>query len=444
MPSALWGPIVTTAELAAATGDRAWVAALLDAEAALTGALADVGWAPASAVAAVTGACRPEAVDVAALGQAARGGGNPVIPLVAWLRQEAGADAAPWVHRGATSQDIMDTAAMLIVSRTLPLVDRDLGALADACVRLAGRYRDTPMAGRTLLQQALPVTFGLKAAGWLSGVVDARRQLRLAGEGIAAQLGGAAGTLAAYGADGPAVAAAFARRVGLPEPVLPWHTARQRVVAVGAALACAAGTAAKISRDVALLMQTEVAEAAEPAAEGRGGSSALPHKRNPVGAAAVSTATRRVHALLPVLYGALVAEHERDLGGWQAEWETLTEMLALAGGAVARTAETVAGLEVDTWAMAANLGRTGGKLLSERVTAALADRLGAHPGRSRRRHGRRRAHALRRGPARPTRRGRGTRPGDPRRPGRPGRLPRERRAPDRPGARRLRCVRWSC
>lgn len=377
MPGDLFAPTVVTDEMAAATGGRAWLAAMLDAEVALTAALADVGLATAADAAAVAAACDPDRFDLDALARDARQGGNPVIPLVAALRLAVGPARAGAVHRGATSQDIIDTAMMLVVARSAPLLTRDLTALAGGCAALADEHRATVMAGRTLLQQALPITFGLKAAGWLAGTMAARQQLDAATAGVAAQLGGAAGTLAAYGGLGPEVAARFAARVGLPEPIIPWHTARQRVVAIGAALATAAGTAAKISGDIALLMQSEVGEAAEPAGEGRGGSSSMPHKRNPVGAAAVSSAARRAHALLPVLFGALAAQHERDLGGWQAEWPTLSELLALAGGAVARTAETVAGLEVDAPAMAANVTRSGGRLLSERVAAALQPALGA-------------------------------------------------------------------
>ncbi len=372
----LFAPITTTDALLEATGSAAWLAALLDAEAALARAQADEGVIPRVAADAIAAACRPDRFDVDELGRAARGGGNPVIPLVTALGNAVGAVAEPWVHHGATSQDILDTAAVLVARRSLVLVRADLDGLADACATLADRHRHTTMAGRTLLQHALPTTFGLKAAGWLGGTLDATALLDRADADLAAQLGGAVGTLASLGADGPAVAARFAAHLELAEPTLPWHTARQRLAALASALAIVAGTAAKISGDVALLAQTEVAEAAEPAAAGRGGSSAMPHKRNPVGAAAVSSAARRAAALVPVVLGALVAEHERALGGWQAEWETVTELLALAGGAAARTHETVAGLEVDADAMAANLARTGGVALAERISLALAPTLG--------------------------------------------------------------------
>ncbi len=372
MSSELFRPIVVTDELAAATGAGAWLQALLDAEAALAGAQADQGVIPRAAADAISSAAVASRYDVAAIGHAARLGGNPVIPLVDALGREVGGEAAGWVHWGATSQDIMDTAQMLVASRALALVDDATAELAAGCAALAVEHRRTVMVGRTLMQHALPITFGLQAAGWLSGVLDVRQQLDAARDGLAAQLGGAVGTLASLGTEGPGVLERFATRLGLAVPVLPWHTARQRMAALAAALGIAAGTAAKIAGDIALLMQTELGEVAEPAAAGRGGSSALPHKRNPVAAAAVSSAARQAIALVPVVFGSLVAEEQRPVGAWQAEWESLSSLLALAGSAVTMTAETVGGLEVHPAAMAANVDRTGGLVLSERVALALA------------------------------------------------------------------------
>jgi 3-carboxy-cis,cis-muconate cycloisomerase len=365
----LFAPIFVSDELLAATGDRAWLQALLDAEAALAAAEADCGVIPADAARAIAACCQATRFDPAGIGREARPDGNPVIPLVAALRAEVPADARSWVHWGATSQDILDTAAMLVATRAAASIDASLARLADACAGLARSHRSTVMAGRTLLQQALPISFGLKAAGWLTGVDDARSQLGVARAGLAVQLGGAAGTLASLGAIGPAVLSAFARRLALAEPVLPWHTARQRVAGLAGALGTAAGTAAKICSDVVLLAQTEVAEVAEPTA---GGSSTLPHKRNPAGAVAVMAAARRAHALVPVLLTALIAEHERAIGAWQAEWESLSELLALTGGATARAADVVAGLEVHSTTMAINLAATGGMLLAERVVLTMA------------------------------------------------------------------------
>ncbi|MGI8491725.1 MAG: 3-carboxy-cis,cis-muconate cycloisomerase, partial [Acidimicrobiales bacterium] len=368
--------IVVTDELRDATGDHAWVGAMLDVEAALAEVEASLGIIPDAAAAAIRQATKDRSrFDPAEIGRAARGGGNPVIPLVVALREAAG-DAGDWVHWGATSQDVLDTATMLVCARSLPIITTSLDELAQGCATLAGEHRGTLMVGRTLLQPAAPITFGFKAAGWLQGVLDARRHLGTARGELAVQLGGAVGTAAALGANGPAVARALARRLELAEPAMAWHTARQRVALLGGALAMAAGTAAKIALDVALLMQFEVGEAAEPGAAARGGSSTLPHKRNPSGAAAVISAARQAHALVAVLYGSLIAEHERAVGGWQAEWEALSELLALSGGGVARTVEIVCELEVRPEAMAANLEATCGATLSERVVAALAPSMG--------------------------------------------------------------------
>ncbi len=369
----LFGPITVSDELADLTGDGAWLRAMLDAEAALAGAAADAGLVPTEAADAIAECCKTIRLDVATIGRRARLGGNPVIPLVADLTAAVPDAARTWVHWGATSQDILDTAAALVARRASGAVELELVALADACATQAERHRGTLMAGRTLLQQAVPITFGLKAAGWLAGVLDARRMLERATDDLAVQLGGAAGTLASLGSEGPAVLRRYAQRLGLPEPLVPWHTARQRVAGVGAALGTVTATAAKICGDIALLMQTEVGEAAEPAARDRGSSSTLPHKRNPVAAAATAAAARRAVALVPLLIGAVVAEHERPVGAWQAEWGALGELLALAGGAVSHAAETVAGVEVDAERMAANLALTGGLVLAERVTFALAE-----------------------------------------------------------------------
>lgn len=369
----MFGELLSTDELAEATGGAAWVRAMLDAEAALAAASADCGLLPAEVAAEIEGKCHAAHVEPAALGRAARAGGNPVIPLVAGLRRDLSGPAADWLHHGATSQDVLDTAAVLVATRAGALVDGHLAALADGCAALAGRHRHTLVLARTLLQPALPTTFGAKAAGWLVAALDARRLLAEALGRLPASLGGAAGTLAAFGERGPAVLAAFARRLALPEPLVPWHTARQPVAAAGSALAIVAATAAKITGDVALLMQAEVGEASEPAP---GGSSTLPHKRNPVAATLAGAAARRAVALAAVLAGSVVAEHERPAGAWHAEWETLSELLALAGGAAAHAAATVTGLEVDPAAMGANLRRVGPVLLAERVVLTLAPRIG--------------------------------------------------------------------
>jgi 3-carboxy-cis,cis-muconate cycloisomerase len=239
------------------------------------------------------------------------------------------------------------------------------------------------MAGRTLLQQALPITFGLKAAGWLAGLLDAEAQLVAARSSLAVQLGGAVGTLSALGARGDDVVALFAAELGLPAPPMPWHTGRQRIAGLAGALAVVAGSAGKVALDVTLLAQTEVGEVREAGAPGKGGSSAMPHKRNPVDALAALTAARRTTALVPIVLAALVAEHERGIAGWQAEWSTLTELLALTGGAVAHCCASLTGLEIDADAMRRNLDRAGGVELAERLNLALAPSLGRDEARKR-------------------------------------------------------------
>jgi 3-carboxy-cis,cis-muconate cycloisomerase len=346
----LFAPIAVPAQLRAATDGRAWLEAMLATEAALARAEAQAGVIPAAAAEAIAGACRAELYDLEELSREGHAAGNPVEPLVRALREQAGAEAAQHVHRGATSQDILDTAAMLVSRRALELVLADLDRVAAACARHAREQRDTPMAARTLLGQAVPTTFGLKAAGWLVAVLEARaglQQVRLA-----AELGGAAGTLAALGDDGPEVARLFAAELDLPEPPLPWHTNRVRVAQLGSALAIAAGALAKIGLDVALLAQTEVAEAEPP--EG-GASSTMPQKRNPTGSALAVACARLVAADASVLTGSLVQEHERAVGGWHAEWDALSRALACTGGAAAAVAELLEGLTVDAARMRENL-----------------------------------------------------------------------------------------
>lgn len=372
----LFGPIVTTDTLLAAASDHGWVQAMLDAEAALARAEEALGIVPAGSAAAITRSCAAGLFDIDAIGRVARLGGNPVIPLVAELRAKVGDPAGEWVHWGATSQDILDTASMLVASRSTALIDADLTDLCEATVQLCDRHRSTLMVGRTLLQHALPITFGLKAAGWLAAASKGRLALRLVRRRLPVQLGGAAGTLASLGDRGPDVLAAMADSLELAVPPLPWHADRAIVAELAAALGLLAGIGSKIAWDVALMMQTEVGEAFEPSAPGRGGSSTLPYKRNPVAAAAVSSAHRQASVLVSVIFGGMANEHERALGGWQAEWETMTSLLRLAGGITDHVRETVAGLDVDAAAMSRNLGLTGGLLLSERVVLSLSPAVG--------------------------------------------------------------------
>jgi adenylosuccinate lyase len=307
-----------------------------------------------------------ERFDLDAIREQGHAVGNPAEPLVRALRERAGA-AAPWVHFGATSQDVVDTAAMLVAQRAVELISCELDGLADECARLAEEHRSTQMAGRTLLQQAVPTTFGAKAAGWLAGILAARDVLSAVV--LHAQLGGAAGTLAPLGARGLDVLAAYAREVGLAEPLAPWHTQRSQLAALGAALDQTGAACAKIGLDVVLLAQTEVAEVAE--AEG-GASSTLPHKRNPTRAMLARACARLVHANAGVLVSG-EHEHERAAGAWQAEWTALSETLAHAGGAAAAARESLAGLEVRAERMRANLTP---ELYSERGRVGSDDDVG--------------------------------------------------------------------
>ncbi|MDX6740392.1 lyase family protein [Actinocorallia sp. A-T 12471] len=498
--SGLLSPVVAGTAVEAVTGDAAVLRALLDAEAALTRALARLGLAPRAAAEAVD-AVDPAAFDVRDLALRARAGGNPVIPFVKDLKAAVGPEAAPYVHRGATSQDILDTALMLVARRALAPILTDLTATAETLRALAARHRNTPMPGRTLTQHAVPTTFGLKAAGWRHLVLDAHTRLRAVERTLPAQLGGAAGTLSAFplptrnpndttsapatptvphsGSDGPVstldapntehggatgtseavinaehggatgapeavtnaehgnvtgapeaagdtkrggatdapgavtdaergrvtdapgavtdakregvtgAAGAFAGtepgepvgglvgvyavEVGLKVPLLPWHVLRTPVADLGAALAFVGGALGKVAADVLVLARTEVAEVAEG---GGGGSSAMPHKSNPVRATLISAAARRLPGLAAELLGALAAEDERPAGAWHAEWQPLREALRLAGGAAEAARELAEGLVVRPEKMRADLDLTHGLIVSERAAAELAGSLG--------------------------------------------------------------------
>jgi 3-carboxy-cis,cis-muconate cycloisomerase len=357
--------------------DRAWLQAMLDVEAALARAHAVAGTMDRDDAASIARACRAEHFDITAIGRDATDSGNPVVPLVRALRGALEDPAvADLVHRGATSQDILDSAAMLVAQRALgPLLD-DLRAAADAAAEMTLGHRETLMAGRTLLQHALPITFGFKAAGWtgtldvVAGRLDAVRRERLA-----VQLGGAVGTLASLGADGPLVLRAFAEELGLAVPEIAWHTDRTRIGELAGALGVAGGAIGKVARDVVLMAQTEIAEVRE-GVPGRGGSSTLPHKRNPVAAVAAIACAERAPALASTLLASMVQEHERAAGAWHAEWKPFAELLKTVGSAAAWIRDCLEHLEIDAERMRANLDLTGGLLLAERVVGALAPAVG--------------------------------------------------------------------
>lgn len=390
LDSGLLAPVRAGTPVEALTTDRAFLQAMLDVEVALTRAQARLGAVPEPVVATIAAAADADHFDLRGLALKARASANPVVAVVEALMSRVAAvdpGAADFVHRGSTSQDVLDTAIMLVAARSLRAIGEDLDRVTSAAAALAVEHRDTPMAGRTLAQHAVPVTFGLKAAGWLQVVGRAAGKLRrVADTELVVEAGGAAGTLAGYlaylGDDVdpaeyvPRFLRAFADEAGLGVPVLPWHTDRTSMVEVGWALAAVTGALGKIAGDVRTLSRTEIGELAEPAAAGRGGSSAMPQKRNPVLSALILSAAQQIGPLAGGLTQSMLADDERPAGAWQAEWQPLRECLRLAGGAAHAAAELVEGLEVDAGRMRANLGLTGGLIVSERVAAALTPLLG--------------------------------------------------------------------
>jgi len=359
--------------------ERAFVDAMVEFEVALLRALAVLELAPVAAADELSAAftARTLELDLGELGRATGEQGTPVPGLLRALRRQLSDTAAAYLHTGATSQDVIDTAMMLVTRRALDHALADLSAAADACASLVERFRTATEPGRTLLQQALPVTFGLKAATWLTGLDGAVAQLRgVRDRELALQFGGAVGTLASLGDRGLDVAAELGDQLGLAVPDLPWHTIRLRPARIACALGTALGVTGKIGRDVVLLAQTEVAEVAEGGGEGRGGSSTLPHKRNPVGAVGLVACAQRGPGLVATMLSAMGQEHERGAGAWQAEWETLLELLRLTGSSAAIVRDLLSGLEVDLEKMRADMDLTRGLVMSESVAAALAPAIG--------------------------------------------------------------------
>jgi 3-carboxy-cis,cis-muconate cycloisomerase len=356
---------------AAAVSDAAWFRALLSVEAALARSAAALGLVPATAADAVTAACAdPARLDLATVVARAADDGNPVPPLVTVLRKAVGERDAVAVHVGATSQDVLDTALLLLARDAVDAIDADLTAAAEAAARLAGAHRDDVVMGRTLLQQAVPTTFGLKAAGWLAGLDGARLRLAEVVATLPVQYGGAAGTLAASGGSGVAVRTALAAELDLVDVPAAWHTVRLPIADLAGALATAAGVVSGIALDVVLLAQTEVAEVSE-AGDERGGSSAMPHKRNPVAAISARACARRAPGLAATLYSAMEQEHERAAGAWHSEWPTLTALLGTVGSAASWLAESLSGLRVDPARMATTVAAGGEPGLARAMAEAL-------------------------------------------------------------------------
>lgn len=380
MSNQLFDAYFTSAPMRAVFSDRGRLQGMLDFEAALARAEAQVGLIPAAAVAPIAGACRAEAYDVEALAMAIATAGNSAIPLVKALgRQIAAADAEAerYVHLGATSQDAMDSGLVLQLRAAVALFETELAQLAEDLAVQTERHAATPLAGRTWLQHATPVTLGMKLAGLLGALTRQRQRLaELKPRLLVLQFGGAAGTLAALGEHALPVSEALARELELSLPEQPWHTQRDRLAEFAGWLGLLAGTLGKLGRDLSLLMQTDVGEAFEPSAPGKGGSSTMPHKRNPVGAAVLIGAATRAPGLVATMLAAMPQEHERSLGLWHAEWETLPELCCLVSGALQQARLLLPGLEVDAARMRENLDLTRGLVLAEAVSIALARRLG--------------------------------------------------------------------
>jgi 3-carboxy-cis,cis-muconate cycloisomerase len=377
---ALLDSLFRSPAIAASFTDAARIQGMLDFEAALARAEAASGIIPVAAAAGIAAKCREEFIDFAALQKNAANAGNLAIPLIHQLTAlvaKEDAEAAGFVHWGATSQDAIDTGFVLQLRPALAAMQHELRQLCERLATLANEHRATAMVGRTWLQHAVPTTFGAKVAGWLDALVRHLDRIEhLQERALVLQFGGAVGTLAALGDRGEKVAAALAKELALSLPDIPWHGHRDRFAEVATCMGLLAGTLGKIARDVSLHTQTEIDELRENSAGGRGGSSSMPHKRNPVNCAVILANTTRVPGLVSTILAAMVQEDERGLGGWQAEWETLPEIIGLAGGALHHLHAAIAGLEVNRERMRENLEATRGLIYAEAVTIRLAERVG--------------------------------------------------------------------
>src|SRR6201747_889373 len=378
--SPLLAPMLSSPAMRAVCDDVACLQNMLDFEAALARAEAAVGVIPDRAAGPIADACKAESFDRAALAEAATRSGNLAIPLVKALTAHVAkvdAAAARYVHWGATSQDVIDTGTMLGLRAGIDALLADTERAIAGFATLARKHRHTPVVARTWLQHALPMPFGLKLAEYAAALHRSRKRLqRLRGETLALQFGGAAGTLAALGDKGLLVAERLAQELKLPLPDAPWHTHRDRIAEAASVFAIVAGTCGKIARDIQLMMQTDVAEAFEPSGEGRGGSSTMPHKRNPVAAATALAAATMAPNLAATIFAAQVQDHERSAGPWHAEWPTLPMLQLVTSGALAGIVDIAEGLEVDAARMRVNLEATHGLIMAEAVTMALAEKIG--------------------------------------------------------------------
>ena len=372
LDSAIFGPLFSDEEINAIFTDAAYVQALVEVEIALARAEARLGVIPAKAAQQIA-ATRADRVDVAALGKGTIRSGFPIVALVQELRKQAGADAAPFVHWGATTQDIMDTACVLQVRAAIETFKSRLRGIVQCLSELADKHRATVLAGRTHGQQALPITFGVKVAAWLAPLLRHGRRLdEISARLFVVQFGGAAGTLAALGDKGLAVAQALADELKLTAPEMPWHAQRDNFVEFAGWLSLVTGSLAKMAQDIILMAQTEVGEVSESAEEGRGGSSTMPQKSNPITSELIVAAARSNAALLSALHNAQIQEHERATHGWQMEWLALPQMIMLTGGGLKHALYLARNLQVDTEAMRANIARANDVILAEGAVFALA------------------------------------------------------------------------
>jgi 3-carboxy-cis,cis-muconate cycloisomerase len=378
--SSVYGGLFTTPAMRAVFSDEARLQRMLDVEAALARAQARLGLIPVDAAREISAKAEVSRFDLVAIGRGTELVGYPIVPLVKALSQACQGDAGRYVHWGATTQDIMDTALVLQLRAALELIRQDLAGAEAALADLARRYRDTPMAGRTHAQHALPITFGFKCALWLAPLQrHAERLARLTYEIAVVQFGGAAGTLASLGADGIRVMDELAAELGLRAPPIAWHVGRDGLAEVVGFLGLLTGSLGKIATDVALLMQAEIGEVAEPYQEGRGGSSTMPQKHNPIACECILACARNVRQLVPVMLDAMVQDHERATGPWHAEWIALPEAFALSAGALHHARALLEGLVVDPAGMRRNLELTRGMISAEAVMMALAPYVGREP-----------------------------------------------------------------
>ena len=373
----VFGALYGTDAMRAVFSEHSYLQRMLDVEAALARAQARLGIVPAEAAATITAAADAARLDLPALAAATRNTGYPVVGLVRQLSALAGEQAGRWTHWGATTQDIMDTATVLQMRDGLDLIEAELRALCAALAARTAQHRETVMAGRTHLQHALPVTLGYKCAVWLAPLLTMLERLdQLRPRALRLQFGGAAGTLASLGNQGLAVSAALAEELSLPEAEIPWHVARDGLAEAVCWLGLVTGALTKLATDVMLLMQSEVAELSEPHVAGRGGSSTMPQKRNPIACEYTLAQARGVHALVPQMLAAMAQDQERGTGPWQAEALAIGQAFLLTHGAVAQARFIAEGMVVDTARMRRNIDATGGLIMSEAVMMGLAPQIG--------------------------------------------------------------------